>query len=85
MIKRTMQEWADFTGCYVTKCGDEYGDIWLHDGKPSIDDNNIWNGTPLCILDFFDFEKSEYIGVPITDAKDHDWRVLVEPKNKGEL
>lgn len=82
MIKRTMQEWADFTGCYVAK-SKMTGDIWLHDGKPIIDtDLDVWNGVPACLLAFFDVERADYIETPIIDAKDHDWRVLVEPKGE---
>lgn len=55
----------------------------MHDGKPAIDtDIDAWNGVPACLLAFFDAEEADYIETPIIDAKDHDWRVLVEPKGE---
>lgn len=42
MIKRTMQEWADFFDCYIAKNGEnteyryERGNIWYFENKPHL-------------------------------------------------
>lgn len=90
MKKRTMQEWADFLGCYVAK--DEDGEVCIHTKKPitHLVENEGWWG---CAgesyrLSFFSKDTFENVSITIKDADIYDWRVLVEPKeqkNDGDV
>lgn len=90
MKKHTMQEWADFLGCYVAK--DKNARVCSHVCKPKIVNNKEWGSLDIttylgCIisrgLDYY----YEHGFVPL-DLEEHDWRVLVEPKeqkNDGDV
>lgn len=70
MKKRTMQEWADFTGCYVVREG-ETDNIIFCATLPTIDyEIEGWNASSPWAEVSCDF---------VADFAEHDWRVLVEP------
>lgn len=78
MTKRTMQEWADFTGCYALKtsagCN---GCLVLLSEKP------IWNDE----AKYWQPVRHSNVNISVQDnyvpdLKAHDYRVLVEPHTK---
>lgn len=74
MIKRTMQEWADFTGCYAIR-DDEPSDVFLCTAYPTIDlDMGGWLSHNTCL---------EIDSDLVADFAEHDWRVLVEPHSEA--
>lgn len=94
--KRTLQEWADFFDCYIAKnceCADDEkvrGFVCFFENKPHLAENGIWydnnyngynNGYLFCSLN----ENNDYELVNTQELKDHDWRVLIEPKETNDL
>lgn len=74
MKKHTLQEYVDFTGCYVVKDGDLVS--FYHD-KPrcvtTIHGKEWWSST--CYGDLS--------GALVADFDTHDWHILVEPHIRG--
>lgn len=92
MIKRTMQEWADFFDCYIAKNGNSGNcfkdDIMVFEKKPYLIDNETWwasgKSDILCkVRDDDDIIIPNFELMDMQELREHDWRVLVEPKNKG--
>ena len=73
MKKRTPQEFADFTGCYMVQSKE--GLWYLLNRKPEVEGNNwIGNGEYAIRID------ERLISV----SANHDWTHLYEPHNKSE-
>lgn len=88
MKKRTMQEWANFLGCYVVK--DHHHEIWAHCEKPILGKDGFWRSNGYSFdnfrLDFYndktgcwDKDNKLVLADVIADADSHDRLVLVEP------
>lgn len=75
MTKHTMQEWADFTGCYVAKNCARNG-ICLYDKKPQV---RKFIGIDMWIGEFCAVIKGDLVA----DLAEHDWRVLVKPHTEA--
>ena len=73
MKKRTPQEFADFTGCYMVQSKE--GLWYLLNRKPEVEGNNwIGNGEYAIRID----------EMLISVSANHDWTHLYEPHNKSE-
>lgn len=76
MIARTMQEWADFTGCYAAKNKDYDATLVLFEREPWLCDTKWTGGGRYArIVD----KRGEFL----SDIAEHDWRVLVEPHTEA--
>lgn len=89
MIKHTMQEWADFLGCYIARTSNSglpisigVGCAWS-ESKPQMkvkgDTNWGWSFDVLHYK-YNTFEHSFGKEFLPSDLNEHDWLVLVEPK-----
>lgn len=75
MTKHTMQEWADFTGCYVAKSRSQSG-VCLYGEKPQLE---RWFSIKLWAGEFCAVIKGDLVA----DFATHDYRVLVEPHTEA--
>lgn len=76
MIKHTMQEIADFTGCYVAQ-DDISGDVYLYKYEPELlKSHGMWEAKVVNhVCDGYEIDRDF-----VSDADTHDWTKLVEPR-----
>ena len=65
MIKRTLQEWADFTGCYIAMDANDY--VYAYTAEPLVH-NKFWEGAP-----------NYSIPDELVNTENHDWKNIVSP------
>lgn len=76
MNKRTPQEWADITGCYVVRDRDSRC-FDLYEEKPEINIKSGWWDEAGCNVGTLPY------GAVDVDLNTHDWTTLYEPSAKS--
>lgn len=78
MKQHTMQEWADWTGCYVAQ-DNISGDVYLYKYVPELlRTHGMWEAKIINhVCDGYEIDVDF-----VSDAATHDWAVLVKPNTE---
>lgn len=74
--QRTMQQWADFTGCYVAVDSD--GSVWAYEQEPELDGLGDWTYAGSGVLLGI---SACGMRIDSADYESHDYKQLVIPGN----